>query len=76
MPGAAVNRSPCVSLCGLVRRPNRDGGAACGRVLDRKIRALSSEPRPCSSPASTIMKVGWPTRTAASTRRTHHSDGA
>jgi len=77
MQGAAVNRSQRVTIHGLVRRrPHRDGSAARGRVLDRKIQALSSGHCPCSSNASAITEVGWLTRTAASTRRLHDSDGA
>lgn len=70
-----MNRSQRFTIHGLVRRPHRDGSAARGRDLDRKIDALSSEHCPCSSNASTISDVGWLTRTAASTRRTHDSDG-
>ena len=71
-----MNRSPSVTIHGLVHRPHRDGSAARGRDLDRKIDALSSEHRPYSNNASTITKVGWLTRTTASTRRTHDSGAA
>jgi hypothetical protein len=76
MQGAAVNRSQRVTIHGLVRPPHLDGSAARGRVLDRKIQALFSGHCRCSSNASAITEVGWLTRTAASTRRLHDSDGA
>jgi hypothetical protein len=76
MQGPTVNHRQHVTIPGLVRRLHRHGSAACGRVLDRKIQPSCSGHYPCSSNASAITEIGWLTRTAASTRRLHDSDGA